>query len=223
MTQGLVIKRSIKSGVRQLVLFSPRQSANTEIREWHADKKDTSGMTLMQLFYNDTKLTTDLIRGWVFVFFFYIPRFISSICSTGCQDHDDVIKWKHFQSHWLFVRGSHRSPVNSPHKAQWRGVLEVFFISAWTHGWVNNREASGLRRHRTHCDIISMWRKNKAHVLYPSVRRRYSKETTIWWNKSQIGKYVWKVSHSTGNSTICSTAFSCRYEETSQPRTNGPL
>ena len=27
--------------------------------------------------------------------------------------HDDVIKWKHFPGYWPFVRGIHRSPVNS--------------------------------------------------------------------------------------------------------------
>ena len=36
--------------------------------------------------------------------------------------HDDVIKWKHFLRYWPFVRGIHRSLVNSPHKGQWRGV-----------------------------------------------------------------------------------------------------
>ena len=29
--------------------------------------------------------------------------------------HDDVIEWKHFLRYWPFVRGIHRSPVNSPH------------------------------------------------------------------------------------------------------------
>ena len=32
--------------------------------------------------------------------------------------HDDVIKWKHFPRNWPFVRGIHRSPVNSPYKGQ---------------------------------------------------------------------------------------------------------
>ena len=41
---------------------------------------------------------------------------------------DDVIKWKHFQRYWPFVRGIHRSPVNSPHKGQWRGVLMFVLI-----------------------------------------------------------------------------------------------
>ena len=42
--------------------------------------------------------------------------------------HDDVIKWKHFLRYWPFVRGIHRSPVNSPHKGQWRGALMFFFV-----------------------------------------------------------------------------------------------
>ena len=36
---------------------------------------------------------------------------------------DDVIKWKHFPRHCPFVRGIHRSPVDSPPKGQWRGAL----------------------------------------------------------------------------------------------------
>ena len=41
--------------------------------------------------------------------------------------HDDVIKWKHFPRYWPFVRGIHRTPVNSPHKGQWLGDLRGFF------------------------------------------------------------------------------------------------
>ena len=43
--------------------------------------------------------------------------------------HDDVIKWKPFPRYWPFVRGIHWSPVNSPHKGQWRGAL-IFLWSA---------------------------------------------------------------------------------------------
>ena len=53
--------------------------------------------------------------------------------------HDDVIKWKHFPRYWPFVRGIHRSPVNSPHKGQWRGALMFTLICARLNGWVNNR------------------------------------------------------------------------------------
>ena len=40
------------------------------------------------------------------------------ICWDVLYTHDDVIKWKHFQRYWTFVRGIHRPPVNSPHKGQ---------------------------------------------------------------------------------------------------------
>ena len=50
--------------------------------------------------------------------------------------HDDVIKWKHFPRYWPFVRGIHRSPVNSPHKGQWHGALIFSLICAWINGWV---------------------------------------------------------------------------------------
>ena len=71
--------------------------------------------------------------------------------------HDDVIKWKHFPRNWPFVPEIHRSPVNSPHKGQWRGALMFLLICVWINGWVNNREAGDLRRHRGHCDVIIMW------------------------------------------------------------------
>ena len=45
--------------------------------------------------------------------------------------HDDVIEWKHFPRYWPFVRGIHRSPVNSPHKGQWRGALMFSLICVW--------------------------------------------------------------------------------------------
>ena len=70
--------------------------------------------------------------------------------------HDDVIKWNHFPRYWPFVRGIHRSPVNSPHKGQWRGALMFSLICARINGWVNNREAGGSRRHRAHYDITVM-------------------------------------------------------------------
>ena len=79
--------------------------------------------------------------------------------------HDDVIKWKHFPRYWPFVRGIHRSPVNSPHKGQWRGALMFSLICAWINGWVNNREAGDLRRHRAHYDVIVMMRWNDLTTL----------------------------------------------------------
>ena len=71
--------------------------------------------------------------------------------------HYDVIKWKHLLRYWPFVRGIHRSSVNSPHKGQWWGALMLSLICAWINAWISNREAGDLRRHRAHYDVIVVW------------------------------------------------------------------
>ena len=68
--------------------------------------------------------------------------------------HDDVTEWKHFPRCWSFVRGIHRSPVDSPHKGQWLGALMFSLISARTNSGANNRDAGDLRRHGAHYDVI---------------------------------------------------------------------
>ena len=81
----------------------------------------------------------------------YLCSMISSIW------HDDVIKWKHFPRYWPFVRGIHRSPVNSPHKKASDAEPFWFFICAWINGWVNDGDAGDVRRHRAHYDVTVMW------------------------------------------------------------------
>ena len=81
----------------------------------------------------------------------------TAVCNTlRTIVHDDVIKWKHFPRNCPFVRGIHRSPVNSPHKGQWHGALIFSLICVWINDWVNNREAGDLRCYRTHYDVIVM-------------------------------------------------------------------
>ena len=76
---------------------------------------------------------------------------------TVCNiSHDDVIKWKHLPRYWPFVRGIHRSPVNSPHKGQWSRALMFSLICARISDWVNNREAGDLRCRRAHYDVTVM-------------------------------------------------------------------
>ena len=69
---------------------------------------------------------------------------VSTVCAKLFRRklHDDVIKWKHFPRYWPFVRVIHRSPVQSPHKGQWRGAFDVFFdlrlnkrLSKQSWGW----------------------------------------------------------------------------------------
>ena len=83
---------------------------------------------------------------------------LTGCCKSGyCYSaHDDVIKWKHFPRYWPFVRGIHRSPVNSLHIGQWRGALMFSLICAPIKGWVNNGEAGDLRRYRSHYDVTVM-------------------------------------------------------------------
>ena len=49
--------------------------------------------------------------------------------------------------------GNSTVPVISPHKGQWRRALMFSLICVWINGWVNNREAGDLRRHRGHDDV----------------------------------------------------------------------
>ena len=69
--------------------------------------------------------------------------------------------WRHqmetFSTLLALCAGNFRSPVNSPHKGQWRGALMFSLICEWTNWWVNNREAGDLRHHRAHYDVIVMF------------------------------------------------------------------
>ena len=93
-----------------------------------------------------------VINTWVLIQYqdTVLPLWTSNVL------HDDVIKWKHFPRHWPFVRWIHRSPVNSPHKGQWRGALMFSLIWARINSCVPNHEAGGLRRHRAQYDVTVM-------------------------------------------------------------------
>ena len=74
---------------------------------------------------------------------------------NNCSPHDDVIKWKHFPRYWPFVRGIHRSPVNSPHKWSVTQSFDVFFdlrlnkrLSKHSWGWWFETLSRPLWRHR---------------------------------------------------------------------------
>ena len=85
----------------------------------------------------------------------YIRKSAPELGRYGTE-HGDIIKWKHFPGYWPFVRGIHRSPLNSPHKGQWRGALMFSLMCPWINGWVNNGEAGDLRCHHAHYDVTVM-------------------------------------------------------------------
>ena len=115
--------------------------------------------------------------------------------------HDDVIKWKHFPRYWPFVRGIHRSPVNSPPKGQWRGALMFSLICVWINGWVNNREAGDLRGYHAHYDVTGMAIISYIYVLLGygcdlgtaftvqfeiHFRNKYRKPLVLWYTKEAV-------------------------------------
>ena len=89
--------------------------------------------------------------------------------------HDDVTKWKPLSRYWPFVREIHRSPVNSPHKGQWRGALALSLICAWINCWANHSCGWWMRRHCSHHDATAMsngeniwWRHHVSTMYLPN-------------------------------------------------------
>ena len=97
---------------------------------------------------------------WIpIIYVLYVPDVTAvsrawTITEVVC--HDGVLEWKHFPRYWPFVRGIQQWPMNSPHKGQWRGALMFSLITAWTKGWINNRDADNLRRHHIHYHVTAM-------------------------------------------------------------------
>ena len=122
----------------------------------------------------------------------------SSLCNSfedrALVDHDDVIKLRHFPRYWPFVRGIHRSPVNSPHKGQWRGASMFSLICVWINGWVNNREVGDLRRYRAYYDVIVVWNLRVPSFIW----------VTMTWFKS---KGTWIVVQVMATRATCSIIF----------------
>ena len=85
--------------------------------------------------------------------------------------HGDVIKWKHFPRYWPFVRGIHRSPVNSPHKGHWRGAL-MFFVCVWINGWVNFRETG-------HCNVANQY-VLRSHLQQSNCHKKHNIAVNNW-------------------------------------------
>ena len=109
------------------------------------------------------------------------------------REHDDVIKWRHFLRYWPFVRGIHRSLVNSPHKGQWRGTLMFSLICAWINRWVNNREAGDFRRYRAHyhviCVCVAVWLAllgHNQHIYQPLLAKIIMPRYTLFWGDNYV-------------------------------------
>ena len=152
---GVTVMWVLKRRARMIASLLCHASARKQIAGLHHGLKLIPLKVLRRLWKNDLALNFVLMSSS------YIAP-----CPTKLLLHDDVIKWKHFPRYWPFVRGIHRSPVNSPHKGQWRGALMFSLTCAWINGWVNNHEAGDLRRHRAYYDVIVMANEKRCYI-YP--------------------------------------------------------
>ena len=89
-------------------------------------------------------------EGWIFMIPFHSHPFIHL--------YRTVAWWRHQMETFsaLLSLCAGNSPVNSPHKGQWRGAFMFSLICARINGWVNNREAGDLRRYSCHYDVTVM-------------------------------------------------------------------
>ena len=130
----------------------------------------------------------------------------------GDKHHDDGHQMETFSALLAFCAGN--SPVNSPHKGQWRGASMFSSICAWINGWVNNSEASDLRCHHTHYDIIVM-------VPVETFSRLYGHDTTredldlgcymYMYNVYGVTRPQWIKTHSTWMYKILMRHWVIRY------------
>ena len=95
---------------------------------------------------------------------------LSGDCAAVQKPHGDAPNGNIFPRYSPFVRGIHRSPVNSPHKSQWREALMFSLICVWIDDWVNNREAGDLIRYRAHYDVTVMRFGNSFLKTWISIR-----------------------------------------------------
>ena len=103
--------------------------------------------------------------------------------------------------YWPFVRGIHRSPLNSPHKGRWRGAL-MFHWSAPEQLSKNRDAGDWLRRHRAPYDVTVMM---NVFPLWSLLRLRASANwITIdisWW-RHQMEIFSTSLAICAGNSPI---------------------
>ena len=100
--------------------------------------------------------------------------------------------WKHVLNYWPFVKNSHRSPEDSPHKGPVMKGFDVFCVISWTNNWTNSRVGGDLRRHGAH--VAS--RPYHMTLRWHGSRRHHESFTNLNWHSSCLWVYliVWNKS-----------------------------
>ena len=89
--------------------------------------------------------------------------------------HDNVIKWKHFPRYKHFLRGIHRSSVDSHHRGQWRGALMFSLI------YVNKQLSKQSRRRWFKPPSRSLWRHCNAFISWSADTEYYPSTPGSKW------------------------------------------
>ena len=115
------------------------------------------------------------------------------LASGGCQASS---WWRHqmetFPRYWPFVRGIHRSPVNSPHKGQWARSFDVSFdlrphkrLSKQWWGWLYETLSCPLWLHG---DVVRGWTPAllRANIQYCMGLLKTNVHYCCLWPRTQI-------------------------------------
>ena len=97
---------------------------------------------------------------WFCGHFFEHCRVQYSADKDDNPSHDCVIKWKHFPRNWPFVRGIHRSPVNSAYKWSVTWSYGVFF-DLHLNKWLSRHR----RRRWFETPSRSLWHQNLTNQI----------------------------------------------------------
>ena len=114
-------------------------------------------------------------RGVIY-FGTYLPNLVrwTMPCITR---HNDVMTWEGFPHYWPFSWWRHQMETFPRHWPFVRGIHGLLWSAPESvNGWVNNREASDLRRRCTHYDVIV---KCKGNPMVTSHGRTHSSALLI--------------------------------------------
>ena len=130
------------------------------------------------------------------------------------RQNDDVIEWKLFAHYWTFC-GEFIGHRSIPRRKARDAELWCF---PGINGWVNNREAVDLRRHRAHYDAIVMIMNifiHSARTCFAVQTRSmndhdHQRETTEMQHVVEVKRFQWKVCSL--RNRIKSLITVCRYK-----------
>ena len=108
-------------------------------------------------------------------------KYMAFYAPSAVNKHNEVIKWKHFH-----VTG-HLCGEFIVHRwipCKKASDTELWcFLWSWINGWVNNREAGDLRRHRAHYDVIVMLyifpKRYQLHIPFTNTLAIFVKHTML--------------------------------------------